>query len=450
MVRAILETPLFCLVWLDLALSLASPPRRVAMSSQMQLYKGSGIEDQRTHASVAMVPRACVNVTIWCMQPWPHQVRQVIASTLQLNRPLHNPIIAHFPVLVVQRVVLAGRIPEQTAAPQVLWQANASDSWSSGAYGSPEKPLTGTFTHNAAEECSRSGLLLLLALHQLQKGCNTHLWIVLKCYMTCVCSCRVYAYCKFAVQRQKMLSTRQKQGRHLPLSKMQHANGTSQYGSRLVWNIIQMPSPKPTISRPNVDLYLRVSISRTTITLFIWHPKNPMCYLQLSWLLQRPIVHKHCSHIQRCHAQAFACLYELRVSLCHAKLLICACHYGGSNMCLMRCRTQWNSPTASLMSLMHAAINLETVLLEVTVPSLVEGIGRIETKTAGHNKDGVMMAARRLGWMRYAHISTNWLGSALVAHLLHQSTKCDITSCKSSSGSNDILCRTETFDRLTH
>lgn len=86
------------------------------------------------------------------MQPWPRQVKQIFASILQVKGILHNPIIAHFPVLIVPCVVLAGRIKKQTAASQVSRQANASNSWSLGANGPPEKPLTGASTHNAAED----------------------------------------------------------------------------------------------------------------------------------------------------------------------------------------------------------------------------------------------------------------------------------------------------------
>ncbi len=65
---------------------------------------------------------------------------------------MHIPIVAHFPVLIVPRVVLAGRITEQTAAPQVSRQANASNSWSMAVNGPPEKPLTGASIHNAADD----------------------------------------------------------------------------------------------------------------------------------------------------------------------------------------------------------------------------------------------------------------------------------------------------------
>jgi hypothetical protein len=93
-----------------------------------------------------------MNEVFWSMPPCPHQIWQNIASILQVKGLLHNPIIAHFPVIIVPCVVLAGRITQQTAAPQVYGQANASYSWSSGADGSPKKPLTGTFIYNAAED----------------------------------------------------------------------------------------------------------------------------------------------------------------------------------------------------------------------------------------------------------------------------------------------------------
>ena len=65
---------------------------------------------------------------------------------------MHTPVIANFPVVIVPRIVLAGRITEQTATPQVSRQANASISWSMTVNGPPEKPLTGASTDNVADD----------------------------------------------------------------------------------------------------------------------------------------------------------------------------------------------------------------------------------------------------------------------------------------------------------